>query len=225
MYGYKEINKYFCLKLASMGFLVASINYRLVDDVRLYEQIRDIFAAYKWLSENLKDYPADMNNVFLAGDSAGGHFACVSAAMNINEKLREDFNVEPTGLDFKAVSAISPAVKLSNSGTFLSVMSPLILGNVPKNSKYYKYLDFSQLASSDLPPFYIVTSSGDFIRKQAYILKDILAKNEVEYEFSDFTNKENGKTLQHVFAVINPYSPSGVDCITQMTDFFKSYIE
>ena len=75
MYGYKEINKNFCLKLAEKGFLVASINYRLAGNgIRFDDQIRDIFAALKWLSENLKNYPADLDNIFLAGDSAGGHF-------------------------------------------------------------------------------------------------------------------------------------------------------
>lgn len=226
MYGYKDLNKHYNLKLASMGFLVASISYRLVDDVRLYEQVRDIFAAYKWLGESLKDYPADMNNVFLTGDSAGGHFACLSAAMNIREDLRKDFDVEPTGLNFKAVGAVSPAVNLASTRNFLRIMPALLLGNVPKNSKYRKYLDFAQLATGDLPPFYIVTSSGDFIRSQAYELKDILADKGVEYEFSDFTNKdENGKPLGHVFAVGFPDSPSGEDCIMQMTDFFRSYID
>lgn len=226
MYGYKDLNKHYNLKLASMGFLVASISYRLVDDVRLYEQIRDIFTAYKWLGDNLKNYPADTNNIFLTGDSAGGHFACVSAAINISENLRADFDIEPTGLNFKAVGAVSPAVKLANCKNFLSAMTPLLLGKVPKNSKYNKYLDFSQLASKNLPPFYIVTSSGDFIRSQAYLLKDILAQNEVEYEFSDFTGKdENGKKLPHVFPVGFPDSPAGEDSIRQMTDFFKSYMD
>ena len=106
MYGYKEINKYFCLKLAQKGFLVASINYRLAGEVFFDDQIRDIFAALTWLGKNLKDYPADMNNIFLAGDSAGG-----GLAMALTMYLRDHGMPLPCG-----IVAMSPWTDLTASG-------------------------------------------------------------------------------------------------------------
>ena len=127
MYGYKEINKNFCLKLSEKGFLVASINYRLAGDVLFDDQIRDIFSALKWLNENLKDYPADMDNIFLAGDSAGGHFSCVTTAVNLNEDMQKDFGVSYCGFDFNAVAAICPAVDLLSPNFLMNVNSRNIL--------------------------------------------------------------------------------------------------
>ena len=139
MYGYKEINKNFCLKLAEKGFLVASINYRLAGDVLFDDQIRDIFSALKWLNENLKEYPADMDNIFLAGDSAGGHFSCVTTAVNLNKDMQEDFGVPYCGFDFNAVAAICPAVDLLSPNLLMNVNVPVLLGDKWRKSKY-KYI-------------------------------------------------------------------------------------
>lgn len=222
MYGYKEINKNFCLKLAEKGFLVASINYRLAGDVLFDDQIRDIFAALKWLSENLKDYPADLDNVFLAGDSAGGHFACVTTAVNLNEDFQEDFGVEHCELDFKAVAAICPAVDLLSPNIVMNINVPLLLGGKSKKSKYRKYLDVAQIISKDFPPFYVNTATNDFLKKQCYKLKTLLEENKIPHFFHDFKEKENGKYLTHVFNVIDPFTPAGDQANTEIAEFFKA---
>lgn len=222
MYGYKEINKYFCLRLAQKGFLVASINYRLAGDVFFDDQIRDIFAALKWLGENLKDYPADLDNIFLAGDSAGGHFACVTTAVNLNKDMQKDFGVQYIGYDFKAVAAICPAVDLLSSNFLMNVNVPILLGSKHRKSPYRKYLDANRIASKEYPPFYILTASGDFIRSQAYRLKEIFDSIGVEYKFRDFTEKLNGKNLTHVFNVVDPFSVYGDKANEEIADFFKS---
>lgn len=222
MYGYKEINKNFCLKLSEKGFLVASINYRLAGDVRLDSQIRDIFSALRFLSGELKKYPADLDNVFLAGDSAGGHFACVTVAVNNDEDMQKDFGVEPCGLDFNAVAAICPAVDLISPNVVMNVTVPVILGNKSKKSRFRKYLNVGEIISKDFPPFYVNTATCDFIKSQSYKLKGWLSEYGIEYKFHDFKDKYNGKYLTHVFNVIDPFTPWGDEANTEIAEFFKS---
>ena len=217
MYGYKEINKNFCLKLAEKGFLVASINYRLAGDVLFDDQIRDIFSALKWLNENLKDYPADMDNIFLTGDSAGGHFSCVTTAVNLNKDMQEDFGVEYCGFDFNAVAAICPAVDLISPNFLLNVNVPILLGDKWRKSKFKKYLDVNRIISADFPPFYVNTARNDFLKKQCYKLKDILERNNIEHKFHDFD-----KPLSHVFNVVDPFSKYGDMANTEIAEFFKA---
>ena len=217
MYGYKEINKNFCLKLAEKGFLVASINYRLAGDVLFDDQIRDIFASLKWLNENLKDYPADTDNIFLAGDSAGGHFSCVTTAVNLNKDMQEDFGVPYCGFDFNAVAAICPAVDLLSPNLLMNVNVPILLGDKWRKSKFKKYLDVNQIISKDFPPFYVNTARNDFLKKQCYKLKDILERNNIEHKFHDFD-----KPLSHVFNVVDPFSKYGDQANTEIAEFFKS---
>lgn len=220
MYGYKEINKNFCLKLAEKGFLVASINYRLAGDVLFDDQIRDIFSALKWLNENLKDYPADMDNIFLAGDSAGGHFSCVTTAVNLNKDMQEDFGVEYCGFDFNAVAAICPAVDLISPNFLMNVNVPILLGDKWRKSKFKKYLDVNRIISADFPPFYVNTARNDFLKKQCYKLKDILERNNIEHKFHDFD-----KPLSHVFNVVDPFSKYGDMANTEIAEFFKARIK
>ena len=220
MYGYKEINKNFCLKLAEKGFLVASINYRLAGDVLFDDQIRDIFSALKWLNENLKDYPADMDNIFLAGDSAGGHFSCVTTAVNLNEDMQKDFGVSYCGFDFNAVAAICPAVDLLSPNFLMNVNVPVLLGDKWRKSKFKKYLDVNRIISKDFPPFYVNTARNDFLKKQCYKLKDILERNGIEYKFHDFD-----KPLSHVFNVVDPFSKYGDMANTEIEEFFKAKIK
>lgn len=217
MYGYKEINKNFCLKLSEKGFLVASINYRLAGDVLFDDQIRDIFSALKWLNENLKEYPADMDNIFLAGDSAGGHFSCVTTAVNLNKDMQEDFGVEYCGFDFNAVAAICPAVDLLSPNFLMNVNVPVLLGDKWRKSKFKKYLDVNRIISKDFPPFYVNTARNDFLKKQCYKLKDILERNNIEHKFHDFD-----KPLSHVFNVVDPFSKYGDMANTEIAEFFKA---
>ncbi|MGN1442660.1 MAG: alpha/beta hydrolase, partial [Acutalibacteraceae bacterium] len=223
MYGYKEINKYYCLKLASKGFLVASVNYRLVDDVLFPDQVKDIFSALGWLSDHLADYPADTENVFLTGDSAGGHLSCVTSAVCLDKTLQRELGVTPPAFSFNAVAVVSPAVNLY-SNPVTKLMPKILLGST-ENAAYEKYLDFGRIAKSGLPPFIIITSSGDFIRKQSYELKEILDKLGVRNHLSDYVVLLDGKKLQHVFSVTDPYSGPGERAVTEVTDFFKSNVK
>lgn len=223
MYGYKEINKYYCLKLASKGFLVASVNYRLVDDVLFPDQVKDIFAALNWLSDNLSAYPADTENVFLTGDSAGGHLSCVTSAVCLDSTLSRELGVTPPAFSFGAVAVVSPAVNLFSNP--ITKLMPKVMLGTKESTVFDKYLDFGKIAREDLPPFFIITSSGDFIRSQSYELKTILDRLGVENKLSDYVVLLNGKKLPHVFSVTDPYSGPGERAVSEVADFFKAKIK
>lgn len=224
LYGYKEINKYYCLKLAEKGFLVASINYRLARNFQFIDQIADAFSAFSWLFENLKNYPADTNNIFLVGDSAGGQIVSICAAICKNKKMQEDFGVTPS-LSFKAIGAICPAVDLISPNFMMNVNLKSLLGDKPKENPLYKYMDYENVAYLGLAPFYIVTANGDFLKKQAQKLKKVLDRHGVENVFYYYDETVDGKKLPHVFSVVNPYTVPAAKEIQTMTDFFKSKIK
>ena len=73
VYGDKDLNKYYCMYLASKGFLVMGMSYRLMTAVTLKEQVQDVFASVCFLADNAEKLGADTDNVMLSGDSAGGH--------------------------------------------------------------------------------------------------------------------------------------------------------
>ncbi|MGN0522497.1 MAG: alpha/beta hydrolase [Eubacterium sp.] len=225
-YGTKEINKYYCMQLAKKGFVVANINYRLADKVTLIEQLEDIFACFKWIGENGEKYNADMNNVFLTGDSAGGQFCCLSAQINADASLRKKLFLPENSLNFRAAAATSPAIDLISPNFMMNVNLNALLGTVNhKESPYYFLLKFDNIASNALPPFYIVTSSGDFIRRQSHRLHEILDGLGVENRLRDFTQTYNGKKLPHVFSVVQPFIEPSLQVINELTGFFIKHIK
>lgn len=70
----KEVNlkpEYFALQ--EIAFV--SVNYRLRWDYKVYDQLRDIVTALKWIHRNGDQYGVDGSRVVLMGHAAGGHLA------------------------------------------------------------------------------------------------------------------------------------------------------
>ena len=78
LYGDKELNRNHYAYLSSKGFTVISISYRLAPKVKIWDQIKDVFAALKWVEENNGKYNIDTSRLFVTGDSAGGHLAMMT---------------------------------------------------------------------------------------------------------------------------------------------------
>lgn len=57
------------------GFAVGFVQYRSAELSRAPAQILDLKTAARYVYEHRDEYPIDINNVFLAGDSSGGHTA------------------------------------------------------------------------------------------------------------------------------------------------------
>ena len=223
MSGSKEINKNFCTNIAAKGFCVFSINYRLAGKHKFNEQIEDIFEAFDWIAQNAGAYPADLENAFLAGDSAGGHYACTAAAVSSSFILQKDFAMAKPKIKFKAVAAISPAIDLTAPNPTLNINLPELLGRHFRQSPYYKYMNFRKVATNHMPPFYICTSTGDFLRLDLYKLKFTLDKLGIENDLDDFKGKYVGRVLPHVFAVLDPTPSYSQECINHMLDFFSAH--
>ena len=66
-------------KLASEGFVVASLEYRLANEARYPAQLQDVRASIRFLKANASKYGIDPARVALWGGSAGGHLAALGA--------------------------------------------------------------------------------------------------------------------------------------------------
>ncbi len=64
-------------ELASQGFAVFNISYRLAPKHRFPAQIKDIRAALRYLEQHKTEYRYDINKVALFGYSAGAHLAAL----------------------------------------------------------------------------------------------------------------------------------------------------
>ncbi|MDE6766741.1 MAG: alpha/beta hydrolase [Eubacterium sp.] len=224
MYGNKELNKYYCLALASRGYVVFNINYRLVPDVTVNEQLQDCAYALKWISENMQDYPCDTENILLTGDSAGGQLAVYSAALLQSEKLREVFDVVDGDLQPSALLLTSP-VSYMNDGSAFSMYTKILWGRDYKDKATYEYMNLDQIIDYvQLPPTYLITSSGDTLaHSQTLKAAELLESKGVQTELVDY-GKVDGKKQVHVFSVLYPFDTAGVTAIDEALAFFEKTI-
>lgn len=220
MAGSKEINKNYCLDIAAHGYCVFNLNYRLAGKYRFKDQIEDIFSALEWIYGAAENYPADIDNCFLTGDSAGGHLAFCVAAISNSFILRQDFCIGEPLIKFRAIGAVSPAADLISPNITMNINLPEILGRNYKNSKYLKYMDIDRIGVKNMPPFYIVTSSGDFLHSHSYKMKKTLDRLHIKNKLHDFKGKYTGRKLPHVFSVLDPNPSYSKECINEMLDFF-----
>lgn len=65
--------------LASRGYVVASLNYRLGGEARFPAATEDVDAAIRWLKAHAADYGIDKARVAIWGGSAGGQLAALAA--------------------------------------------------------------------------------------------------------------------------------------------------
>jgi len=65
--------------LASRGYVVASLNYRLGGEARFPAATEDVDAAIRWLRAHAADYGIDKSRIAIWGGSAGGQLAALAA--------------------------------------------------------------------------------------------------------------------------------------------------
>lgn len=222
MYATKDLNENYCRSLCDRGYVVFNISYRLVPDVNVNEQIKDVMSALKWISENIKDYPCDSDNIMLTGDSAGGMLSAYATVLLQSGELRNVFNTVDAELNINTLVLTSPVAFMKSAGLFSLYTKPL-WGKDYKNSETYNYVDFDEILpyAKNMPPTYLITSSGDTLaQKQTLRLYELLDKNGVECELANY-GEEYGKSLAHVFSVLEPFDKAGKDAIDGALNFFE----
>lgn len=222
MYATKDLNEYYCKELASKGYIVFSISYRLVPDVTVNEQIQDCAFALKWISENMGSYPANPNTVMLTGDSAGGQLSAYCTVLNQSNELREIFDTCETNLNIECLVLTSPVAYMKNGGMF-SIYTKMLWGKDYKQKPTYDFMDISEIIeyAGDMPPTYFITSSGDTLaHDQTVTAYNLFLKRGINCELTDFGEFE-GEKLPHVFSILDPFSQPGQTAINSALDFYQ----
>ena len=223
MYGDKELNKYYCLELATKGFVVFNMSYRLYPEVNARQQLWDISNCLKWISENLASYPCDTDNIYLTGDSAGGMLAAFTAMLSESEKMRDLYDTPDFSLKFNAVGLTSPVPRMN--GDFpVNYYTRIMLGKDYEKEKWADYVNLEDILTlGKMPPTFLLTSSGDFLAsKETRIAAESLRKAGIDHQLMDF-EKYNGVDLPHVFPVIYPFNEESQRAINEMLAFFRKY--
>ena len=222
LYGDKELNKLYCLALASRGYTVFNMSYALAPDVTVDEQIRDVMKALQWIGDHLQDYPCDPAHIILTGDSAGGQLASYAAVLSGSEELRRVFGTAAHSMKFFGLLLTSPVPSM-NAGGYMALYTKRLWGSDRAQKECFKYANFKEIVTmAALPKTYLITSAGDFLaHDQTVEVTKLLQQQGVKCMLADFGGAE-GKKLPHVFTVINPYNDIGKKTIDEALDWINN---
>lgn len=217
--GCKEYNRYFCAQLSKLGYLVFSIEYRLVPDCLFFDQCEDVFAAMRCIKRKLPEYQGLKDQVYAVGDSGGAVLLTYCAAMQNSPKLAGTAGVHPASLRLKALGLISGmyyTTRFDKIGLFLP---SYLYGRHYKRSAFAPYVNPEhQEIVTALPPCFLTTSAGDYLRNYTLDFEKALSKYQVSHYLLDFSN---GKDLPHAFSVIDPFRKESEQLLTAMSGYFQ----
>lgn len=183
------------LEYLSLGYAVASINYRLSQHAKFPAQIEDCKAAVRWLRAHAAEYRLDSKHFAAWGSSAGGHLAAMlgttgdatgfDVGTNLDQSSRVQAVVDYFGpTDFLQMDAH----RLPNGMTHDPVDSPeseLIGGAIQENKdKAAKANPITYVTPGD-PPFLICHGDADPLvpHHQSELLEAALRKAGVPVTF------------------------------------------
>ena len=75
------------ISIAEAGFIVASVEYRTINDAALPKPLIDVKAAIRYLRAHAEKYCIDPERVFIMGESAGGMLASLAAVTPDNPEF------------------------------------------------------------------------------------------------------------------------------------------
>jgi acetyl esterase/lipase len=230
MFGTKETNKAYCYYLASQGFAVVNISYRLLPQVKFIDQIQDIFSVYNFVLEHSAEYKLDTQNIFLTGDSAGGHLTMFSLAVLADENLQQLYGVS-SDIQFKAAGTTCGAVNLNIIDKLPSL--PLVhfflnqfFGTegayAYKTDPLYPTIDILNSKLEDFPPLFISSSDMDAIQAHSLALMAKLDELGIDYELDMKKQDDHTNFLMHVYNISHPEYEESIDVNNKLCEFFRS---
>jgi len=112
MFGTRYQQAYYCRNFARQGYVVMTIQYRMMPKHPFPDCVHDAKAAVRWLRANAHAYRVDPDRIVAFGASAGGHIAAFLGVTNHTNGFEGTENLGPSS-HVNAVISLYGAVDLT----------------------------------------------------------------------------------------------------------------
>lgn len=219
--GSKEFNRFFCARLCKTGYMVYSIEYRLVPDCSFFDQLSDVFMAMDYIKQRIADDYGDTANIYACADSGGACLLTYASAMIHNNKLANAAGIKPASIKLNAIGFISGMFYTNRFDKIGLFLPKYLYGRHYKKEAFAPYInpECSDITEY-LPPVFMVTSRNDNLRRYTTDFAMALKKHNACHKLINFPKKSS---LTHAFSVFEPFLPESTKTIRAMITFFKQY--
>jgi acetyl esterase/lipase len=153
------------IDFARLGFVAATINYRMSREAPFPAALEDCKCAVRWLRARAEDYHIDVNHIGAYGNSAGGHLALLLGMAKNQNSLEGDGPYQDQSSMVQCVISDSGPVDLDwrkpqNSG-LAKVISEFLAG--PQETLAERILKASPASYIDktVPPLLLIYGTAD----------------------------------------------------------------
>ena len=219
--GNKNLSAGFCRQLAKRGYLVFSLEYRLIPDVRVYEQFDDVCAGMDCIGRKLVDFDVDFTRIYMVAESAGAYLATYAAAMKKSKALQQAVGYEPTRMVFNAIGLISGMFYTRRKDALGRFLSRSIYGKDERSLAMAEYTNPEHPEIIyNIPPCYLVTSKADMLERYTLDFAGELGSKGVEHYLRHMGSDPK---LIHAFPVLRPDLPESERVIDEIVNWFRTH--
>ena len=210
-----NINPVFLDALASAGYAVASVNYRLAPQYKYPAQIEDLKCAIRYLRENALTCGINASEVFLFGTSAGGELAAIAALTGPHSEFDVGSYLNESSGVTAAVDMFGPA----NLTSYASYSTPQkVFGS---NHENLVLASPTHYVTTNAPPILIIQGVEDTTVPES---QSIELYNALTIA-GDQTQLILVQNMGHMFVQVGsePIAPSLAQIAQDMVNFFEKY--
>ena len=234
--GITEMRNRYIALWAEKGYFTASVSYCYAPQKVFPFAIQDCFSAIDFIVDNAEKWNLDLENVILAGESAGGYFIShVASAMS-------DFTLyEKNELTFQSRNNFKVRAMVSLSGCFslerlsdetkeqskfpdLATMFKSFFGMKIEDFKNWLKTEEGKLASpvvtKNFPPVFMAWATRDKLRFEAFDMANDLREFNIPYRLF----KIDDISAQHAWSIV-PLFQKSRECFEDAYTFCEKYIE
>ncbi|MBR0512897.1 MAG: alpha/beta hydrolase [Clostridia bacterium] len=219
--GKKEFSVGFCRQIARRGYLVFSLEYRLIPDVRVYEQFDDVCAGMDCVGRKLVDFDVDLTRIYLVAESAGAYLATYVATMKKSKALQDAIGYAPSRMNFKAMGLISGMFYTTRKDATGRFLAKSFYGKDEKSKAIARFTNPEDPEIIyNIPPCYLITSKADMLERYTLDFAGELGNKGVEHFLRHMGSDPK---LIHAFPVLRPDLPESERVIDEIVDWFKKH--
>ncbi len=174
------------------GWCVVNVDYRLLQKTNLIGCLNDCIDAINWVHKHAPKYKFDKNEIYLSGESAGGHLALLSGMINTADVNIHQRESKIKGIiNWYGITQMDKAIQFWNDTTYTNLILDRWDGDIAKY--LYTTSPVSHVAPTTPP---IITIHGDkdvnVEIEQAILLHQALETVGVQNELITIPGKKHG---------------------------------
>jgi len=207
---------------AEQGLIVININYRLLPEVEFEDVYHDVAQCIDYCIKNANMFGIDKNQIFVGGDSAGGHLSSLIASNWSLGKFNTDCKILGCVL-FYGVFDISHLHKLSFRAcrSIGKYFEEKYRDSPEEKAKFYKNYSPLQLATADFPPCFVTAGEIDSLTRTES-LSFIQKLNELGVECEALIFPKSRRDARHAF--INLRTKARQEAMNKAYEFLRKHI-